>query len=64
MGGTAKVQDYLDSKTRYRNDVITFRVIPPPNKNCFHAKLLTLNLCIQIWYLKFSTTTVGTSIST
>jgi len=30
---TGRVQDYLDSKTRYRNDVITFWVITPLKRN-------------------------------
>jgi len=37
--------------------------MPPTNKN-YPAKLLTLNLSIQISYLKFSTTTIGTAIGT
>jgi len=37
--------------------------MPPSEKiKKIHAKLLSLNLCIRICYLKFSKTTIGSSI--
>jgi len=61
-----RVQDYLDSKRRYRNDVImslrfwviTSKNVMPPLHFFYHAKLLTLNLCIRICYSQFSTMTI------
>jgi len=46
------VRDYQESKNPYSNYVITFLVITPLKRNApsdnfvYHAKLLSLNLCI------------------
>jgi len=61
----------MESNVRYRIDVITFRVITPLKRDAFlqknsfyYVKLLTLNLCIRICYLKFSTMTIGSAMRT